>query len=101
MLSGDGRYVVYLSEADIVGRGVLDPAVYDVFLYDRRAETVSRVNIAPNGAGANGDTTSFPAISTDGRHVAFASRASNLVAGDTNLNDDVFVRSYEGVTRGE
>jgi Tol biopolymer transport system component len=94
VLSGDGRYVVYLSEADIVGRGVLDPAVYDVFLYDRRTRTVSRVNIAPNGAGANGDTTSFPAISSDGRHVAFASRASNLVPGDTNLRDDVFVRSY-------
>lgn len=96
VLSGDGRYVVYLSAADIVGRGVLDPAVFDVFRYDRRTGTVSRVNVAPNGAGANGDTTSFPAISADGRHVAFASRASNLVAGDTNLNDDVFVRSYPG-----
>ncbi len=96
VLSDNGRWVVYLSEADIVGRGVLDPAVYDVFRYDTKTKTVTRVNVAPNGAGANGDTTSFPAISADGRHVAFASRASNLVAGDTNLTDDVFVRSYPG-----
>ena len=96
VLSADGRYLVYLSSADIVGLSGLNPTVFDVILVDRRTSTVARVNVAPGGAGADGPTTSFPAISGDGRHVAFGSRASNLVAGDTNGRDDVFVRTYAG-----
>ena len=43
--------------------------------------------------GSRGTATpTFPSISADGRFVAFASYASNLVAGDTNGTDDVFVR---------
>src|SRR5262249_13825695 len=43
--------------------------------------------------GAQGDGRSIlPAISSDGRYVAFQSDASNLVAGDTNGVTDVFVR---------
>ena len=36
-----------------------------------------------------------PSISADGRFVAFNSRASNLVPGDTNISQDVFVRNVE------
>src|SRR5690606_12352956 len=40
------------------------------------------------------------AISGDGRHVAFESRATNLVPADDNGRDDVFVHDLdEGVTR--
>src|SRR5262249_22715068 len=37
------------------------------------------------------DNCSNPVISADGRYVAFESKASNLVAGDTNAALDVFV----------
>ena len=94
VFSADGRYLAFLSQADITGRTLLDPTVYDVYLRDRRAGTVVRVNVSPGGVGADGETTSYPAISADGRHVAFSSRASNLVAGDTNGLDDIFVRTY-------
>jgi hypothetical protein len=51
----------------------------------------TRVPVDRSGQQAN-DTSFFPAISADGRFVAFESDASNLVAGDTNGHKDVFVR---------
>src|SRR5215211_4834069 len=59
--------------------------------------TTERISI--DGAGNQGDSASFaPAISTDGRDVAFISAASNLVPGDTG-HRDVFVHDREaGVT---
>ncbi|GGY07144.1 TolB family protein [Streptomyces hiroshimensis] len=50
-----------------------------------------RVSTAAGGAEGNGQSVA-PAISADGRFVAFASQASNLVPGDTNDAGDVFVR---------
>src|SRR2546423_4274361 len=44
-----------------------------------------------NNASGEGDSIS-PAVSADGRFVAFVSGASNLVSGDTNSVSDVFVR---------
>ncbi|MEG3991128.1 calcium-binding protein, partial [Microcoleus sp. S28C3] len=46
-----------------------------------------------DSAGNQGNSTSFePSISANGRFVAFLSNASNLVPGDTNNTDDIFVR---------
>ena len=45
----------------------------------------------PGGVEANG-TSALPSISSDGTRVAFESFASNLVANDTNVNGDIFVR---------
>jgi hypothetical protein len=50
-----------------------------------------RVSTDANGAQGNGDSFN-PSISADGRYVAFESLASNLVPGDTNGTQDVFVR---------
>jgi hypothetical protein len=64
-----------------------------VFVHDRQAGTTERVSVASDGTQANGGSHVFsPAISADGRYVAFESWASNLVPGDTNERDDVFVR---------
>lgn len=58
---------------------------------DRRTDETSRVSVGP--AGTEATNYSFdPAISADGVFVAFASRASNLVAADSNGKPDVFVR---------
>src|SRR5262249_28961168 len=55
------------------------------------------VNTAGN-AGGN-DSSRRPAISSDGRFIAFQSNASDLVPGDTNGLGDVFVRDrISGVT---
>ena len=53
--------------------------------------TTSVVSAAPDGANADNDSDT-PSVSSDGRYVAFASSATNLVAGDTNGSYDVFVR---------
>ncbi len=55
---------------------------------------LERVSLAPSGAQANGAST-HPRLSTDGRFLAFESEASNLVAGDTNGQRDVFLLDLE------
>ncbi len=52
--------------------------------------TPERISVASDGTQANGDSA-VPSISADGRYVAFASLASNLVPDDTNDTWDVFV----------
>ena len=59
----------------------------------------TRVSVADDGAQANGKS-SLPAISANGRYVAFTSGATNLVPDDTNGDFDVFVRDRRnGTTR--
>jgi Tol biopolymer transport system component len=65
---------------------------WDVFVHDRRTGATERVSVGPNGAQGNGDSFA-PAISADGRLVAFTSKADNLVPDDTNGWDDVFVHT--------
>ena len=61
--------------------------------------TTERVSVGPGGAQGNGFSDD-PALSADGRFVAFESDASNLVPGDTNDAVDVFVRDRQtGTTR--
>lgn len=51
----------------------------------------SLISLARDGHQADGASFT-PAISADGRYVAFTSSAANLVAGDTNGELDIFVR---------
>jgi Tol biopolymer transport system component len=90
VVSGNGRYTVFTS-----GTPNLVPGDHngesDVFIRDRVAKVTDRVSLT--GAGREGDGASGgPAISRDGRYVAFSSSAANLVSGDTNNSADVFVR---------
>lgn len=64
--------------------------VEDVFVRDMNLGMTRRVSVDSTGAEASDRSTS-PAISADGRVVAFLSRAEDLVAGDTNGHTDVFV----------
>ncbi|MFD8499175.1 TolB family protein [Amycolatopsis sp. NPDC059657] len=85
-LSADGRYVAFLSGAANLVPGDTN-GVDDVFVKDRRRGTVVSVS-----KGGNATSYGSPALSADGRFVAFRSDASNLVPGDTNGVADVFVK---------
>jgi Tol biopolymer transport system component len=92
-LSGDGRYAAFYSDASNLVTGDTNVA-RDVFVRDLQTGQTTRVSVSSAGAQANGDSFA-PAISLDGRIVAFASVASNLVDGDTNNANDVFVRDRQ------
>lgn len=92
-ISPDGRYVAFTSAATNLVPGDTN-GVPDIFVHDRTLKVTTRVSVASTGAPSPqaNDWSSQPSISADGRFVAFSSRASNLVGGDTNLGWDVFVR---------
>jgi Tol biopolymer transport system component len=89
-ISAAGRYVAFISlSSNLVAGDTNDSS--DVFVHDRVTGKTRRVSVTSEGAEANGDSIS-PAISADGRVVAFDSYAPDLVADDTNDTLDVFVR---------
>jgi Tol biopolymer transport system component len=92
-ISADGRYVAFQSGAALVAGDTNSTA--DVFVHDRQTGETRRVSVATNGTQGNNGTTSRPSISGDGRYTAFASAASNLVAGDGNAGSDVFVHDRQ------
>jgi Tol biopolymer transport system component len=109
-ISGDGRYVAFDSDADLVATDSGD--YYDIFVHDRDADengtydepapvgiSTIRVSVDAGGNEANGHSYS-PSISGDGRYVAFESFATDLVAGGTNGNGHIFVRDRQtGITK--
>jgi Tol biopolymer transport system component len=95
-ISTNGRYVVYYSPASNLVAGDTN-GWGDIFLRDRELGTTERVSLGIGGAQAN-DYSAYPSISEDGRFVAFESRATNLVPGDTNGTWDVFVRDRQNGT---
>jgi len=93
-ISGDGRYVVFESSANNLVPGDTEEFSDDIFLHDRQTGETTRMSVAADGTEGNGSSSS-PAISADGRYVAFESFADNLVAGDTNERNDIFVRDRQ------
>ena len=97
-VSADGRYVVFRSDAPNLARHDTNHA-QDIFVRDLIAHTTHRVSISTAGVQANGRSDE-PAVSADGRYVAFSSTATNLAPRDTNGASDIFVRDLAtGVTR--
>lgn len=88
-ISVDGRFVAYASNATNL---VPDDTngVNDVFLHDRKTGTTTRVSVSSTGEQGNASSHT-PAISADGRFIAFESAATNLVPDDTNNVWDIFV----------
>jgi Tol biopolymer transport system component len=87
-ISADGRWVLFGSSADnLVPGGSGMPHVY---VHDLATGSTSILSVS--STGVQGDGESFPgSISPDGRYVSFDSFATNLVPGDTNWAEDVFV----------
>jgi WD40-like Beta Propeller Repeat len=87
-ISSDGRFVAF---AEVADTDVTGPGPQDVLVHDRVTDTTEQVSVS--SAGEPGNNGSFaPDVSADGRFVAFASDATNLVPGDTNGVLDIFVR---------
>jgi Tol biopolymer transport system component len=88
-ISEEGLVVAFTSFAsNLVATGSRD-AVANVFVHDRRLRTTAQVDRGANGRAVEGSSFS-PALSADGRRVAFAT-AAGLVADDTNGVLDIYV----------
>ena len=92
-MSADGRYVAFASTATNVVPGDTN-VLTDIFVRDTVANTTVRVSVASDGTQSNG-VSDTPVISGDGHFVAFHSLATNLVAGDTNGVDDIFLHDMQ------
>ena len=93
LISGDGRFIAFQSSAANLVAGDTN-GVADIFVRDRALGTTERVSVDSaevEGNGVSGEARGV-SISADGNLVAFTSLATNLVAGDTNGMNDVFVR---------
>lgn len=87
-LSADGRTAAFSSTASDLVPGDGNGA-RDVFVRDLASGALVLASAGLGGIAANGPSER-PALSADGRYVAFVSLASNLVAGDGNGKADVF-----------
>jgi Tol biopolymer transport system component len=97
-ISGDGRFVVFQSDAALTSDDTNIDG--DVYLYARETSAITLVSRAPDKGAANGKSW-YPAISRTGDLITFDSFASNLVAEDTNGERDVFTyaRSSQVIAR--
>jgi len=106
VISDDGRYIAFVSNAIVVPGDT--NGVEDTFLRDRDADgdglfdewsqvtpsgvTTTRISLGAFGEEGNAPSSSNPKMSSDARSVLFSSDASNLVPGDTNAVRDAFVK---------
>ena len=95
-MRGNGRFVAFESSASnlVAGDG---NGKRDVFLFDRQTRVTERASVAADGSSSTGEA-SRPHLTPDGRYVAFQTLAGDIVAGDTNVKRDVFVRDMTAGT---
>ncbi|HAT13323.1 MAG TPA: calcium-binding protein [Microcoleaceae bacterium UBA11344] len=88
-ISADGRFIAFESTATNLVPGDTNNNS-DVFVRDRLTEITTRISV--NSTENQGKFDAFnPAISADGRFVAFESNSTKLVAADTNNTSDIFL----------
>jgi len=90
-VSTNGRFVAFYSDAENLVSNDTN-GCRDVFVRDLIAGVNLLVSVNTNGNASGDGISTDPAISGDGRYVAFTSAADNLVVVDTNRSQDVFVR---------
>ncbi len=96
-ISASGRYVGFYSEATNLVAGDSN-GMSDTFIHDLQTGATTIVSIGFDGAAANDASDDRPAINANGRLVAFYSAASNLADGDSNDDDDIFLRDVQSGT---
>ena len=92
-LSADGNLVAFSSSATSLASGV--PT--QICLYDRTTHAITLVSPTHDGRAPDGGSV-MPAVSADGRIIAFSSNATNLIPGDGNGKYDVVVRDLRTAT---
>ena len=92
-ISSNGRYVAFESDASNLVDGDTN-AKSDIFIKDTQTNQTTRVSTSSAGTEGNNDSAD-PSISSSGRYVAFQSTAANLVDGDTNAKEDVFIKDTQ------
>ncbi|HET6997572.1 MAG TPA: hypothetical protein VFI03_03200 [Solirubrobacterales bacterium] len=98
-ISPDGRRIAYttsrrffpLAPPTLVSAQPAGLQSTELYQIDLGSETIERVTPGPEADVSLGGGASAPSYSADGRMLAFVSRAHNLVAGDANEGNDVFV----------
>lgn len=88
-VSWDGRFVVFESAAPNLVPGDTN-GVSDIFFKDTANGLITRISTSPDGSQLNGRSWA-PKMTPDGHYVSFQSAATNLVPGDNNAVEDVFV----------
>ncbi len=93
-VSADGRYVVFLSDADDLGP--TDPgADTDVYRRDLLTGITELVSVNDTGDdGANAAVTEA-IISENGRYVAFVTTANNFGPPDAGADQDIYIRDMD------
>ena len=92
--SDNGRFVAFSSAATNLVVGDTN-GEYDVFVRDRANDTTTRVSVSSAAAEAVGGDSENPSINDDGNLIVFESEATNLVAGDTNSDKDIFMHNTD------
>ena len=90
VMSADGKRVCFLSAAENLVTNSVNGRV-QIYLRDLDEQTTRLLTRNTNGAACNRDNLEAPTLTPDGRYVAFASTASDLVEGDFNEASDVFL----------
>lgn len=98
IISANGRYVVFGSQANNLVSNDNNGSIRDIFVRDLVSDKTALVSVNKAGTGGGNASSSNLAFSADGRYVIFTSEASDLVANDTNSYSDVFVRDLAAGT---
>jgi hypothetical protein len=93
-VSDDGRFVSFESFATTLAPGAAD-GLGHIYRHDVLTGTTAVVSLTSTGAVTEGYE---PSMSADGTRVAFGSPGLNVVPGDTNGTDDIFVRDLTAGT---
>lgn len=96
VINADGRYVAFESFADDLSATPDNFGSNDIFVRDVIGGVTEQVSVTAKGASADANSTQ-PAISADGRTIAFQSNAS-LTRGIDNGTQDVYVRTLANET---
>ncbi|MES2101289.1 MAG: immunoglobulin domain-containing protein [Pseudomonadota bacterium] len=85
-LSANGMRVAFIA-----------PYQYQAYVRDLQAQTLTQVNLKPDGTPSSQGVT-FLKLAAGGRFAVFSSTSNDLVAGDTNIANDIFVRDLQAGT---
>ena len=94
VLSGDGRYIAYSSKSSDLVHGDTN-GLSDIFIFDQVTGETTRGSLGDSDQQAAGGSCISPAISGDGRFVAFVSTARNLIEGITSRPGSIYVRALD------